>query len=158
MKVCEDIEKKIPAKRVSIVSIKMVCESSILYAGRRINSPSEGAELARGFLENCDREELILICLNNKNEPISVSTISIGSLNASIVHPREVFKVAILSNSASVILAHNHPSGDTTPSSEDVSITKRLVEAGKIIGIPIIDHIVIGKEFSYCSLKEKGML
>lgn len=160
MKVCENLneDKKVPAKRVSIVSIKMVRESSILYGGRRINSPAEGAELGRRFLEDLDRERLMLCCLNCKNEPISVSTISIGSLNASIVHPREVFKVAILSNAASIILYHNHPSGDDTPSQEDISITKRLVEAGKIIGISLIDHIIIGKESSYCSLKEKGIL
>jgi DNA repair protein RadC len=160
MKVCEDLkkDKKAAAKRINIVSIKMVREGSILYDVRKINSPSEGAELGRRFLEDCDRERLMLCCLNCKNEPISVSTISIGSLNASIVHPREVYKAAILSNSASIILFHNHPYGDNSPSKEDISITKRLKEVDKIIGIELIDHIIIGSEGKYCSLKEKGLL
>ncbi|MCA1072494.1 DNA repair protein RadC [Clostridium bowmanii] len=162
MKVCENEDKKTPAKRINIVSIKMVREGSILYDVRKISSPSEGAELGRRFLEDLDREQLIVCCLDTKNQPLSISTISIGSLNASIVHPRETYKVAILSNAASIILFHNHPSGDTNPSSEDISITKRLKEAGEIIGISLIDHIIIiiiiGSDGKYCSLKEKGIL
>jgi DNA repair protein RadC len=160
MKVCENLkeDKKKPAKRVNIVSLKMVREGSILYDVRKINSPSEGAELGRKFLEDSDREQLIVCCLDTKNQPISVSVISIGSLNASIVHQREVYKVAILSNSANIIIFHNNPYGDVTPSSEDISITERLVEAGKIIGISLLDHIIIGSNGKYCSLKEKGIL
>lgn len=146
------------AKRVSIVSIKMVREGSILYEGRKITTPSQAAEIGRLFLENSDREKLIVCCLDTKNQPISVSVVSIGSLNSSIVHPREVFKVAILSNSASIIIMHNHPSGDTTASSEDINITNRLKECGKLMGISLIDHIIIGSEGKYCSLKEKGIL
>ena len=158
MTVCEKGDKKVPAKRINIVSIKMVRESSILYDVRKIGSPSDAAELGRRFLENCDREQLIICCLDTKNQPISMSVVSIGSLNTSIVHPREVFKVAILSNAASIILFHNHPSGIADPSKEDVSITHRLKEAGKLIGIELIDHIIIGSEGKYCSLKEKGIL
>jgi len=92
MKVCENLkeDKKTPYKRINIVSIKMVREGSILYDVRKINSPSDGAELGRKFIEDSDREELIVCCLDTKNQPLSVSTISIGSLNTSIVHPREV--------------------------------------------------------------------
>lgn len=79
-------------------------------------------------------------------------------MNSSIVHPREVFKLAILGNSASIILFHNHPSGDTTPSKEDINITERIKEAGKIIGIELIDHIILGDENKYTSLKEKGII
>ena len=158
MKVCEKGDVKVPAKRINIVSIKMVRESSILYDVRKIGSPSDAAELGRRFLEECDREQLIVCCLDTKNQPISISVISIGSLNSSIVHPREVFKVAILSNAASIILFHNHPSSIADPSKEDVNITTRLKEAGKLIGIELIDHIVIGSEGNYCSLKEKGIL
>ncbi|MGV8980533.1 JAB domain-containing protein [Clostridium sp.] len=146
------------AKRVNIVSIKMVKEGSILYEGRKITTPLQAAEIARQFLEESDREKLIAICLDSKNQPLSMSVISIGSLNSSIVHPREVYKIAILSNSASIILCHNHPSGETTPSKEDISITNRLKECGKLIGIELIDHIIIGSEGKYCSLKEKGIL
>ncbi|APC42535.1 DNA repair protein RadC [Clostridium estertheticum] len=147
-----------PAKRVSIVSIKMVKEGSILYAGRKITTSSQAAEIARQFLEDCDREKLIVCCLDTKNQPLSMSVVSIGSLNSSIVHPREVYKIAILSNASSIILFNNHPSGDTTPSNEDISITTRLKECGKLIGVELIDHIIISDEGKYCSLKEKGIL
>ena len=96
--------------------------------------------------------------MDTKNQPVSINVVSVGSLNSSIVHPREVFKVAILSNAASIIIFHNHPSGDPTPSREDVNVTNRLKEAGKLIGIDLIDHIIIGSENSYCSLKEEGIL
>ncbi|WP_281064371.1 JAB domain-containing protein [Clostridium muellerianum] len=158
MTVCENTNNKVPSKRVNIVSIKMVREGSILYDVRKIGSPSDAVDLGRRFLEEADREQLIVCCLDTKNQPLSVNVASIGSLNSSIVHPREVFKIAILSNAASIIIFHNHPSGDVSPSSEDVNITERLKEAGKIIGIEIIDHIIIGAEGRFCSLKEKGIL
>jgi len=126
--VCENRNEKVPAKRVNIVSIKMVREGSILYDVSKIGTPSDAAELGIIFLEECDREELIVCCLDTKNQPLSVNVASIGSLNNSIVHPREIFKVAVLSNAASIIVYHNHPSGDVTPSSEDINVTKRLKE------------------------------
>lgn len=150
--------KNEPDKRISIVSIKMVREGSVLYNVRKISSPADAAELGRRFLEECDREQLIVCCLDTKNQPLSVNVVSVGSLNSSIVHPREVFKVAVLSNSASIVVFHNHPSGDVAPSTEDINVTNRLKEAGKLIGIELIDHIIIGSEGKYCSLKEKGIL
>ncbi|RQN12304.1 DNA repair protein RadC [Clostridium butyricum] len=150
--------KNEPAKRVNIVSIKMVREGSVLYNVRKICSPADAVELGRRFLEECDREQLIVCCLDTKNQPLSVNVVSVGSLNSSIVHPREVFKVAVLSNSASIVVFHNHPSGDVSPSTEDINVTNRLKEAGKLIGIDLIDHIIIGSEGKYCSLKEKGIL
>lgn len=146
------------AKRVNIVSIKMVREGSILYNMRKISSPSDATNLGRQFLEGSDREKLVACCLDTKNQPISINVVSVGSLNSSIIHPRELFKVAILSNAASIIIFHNHPSGDPTPSIEDINVTNRLKDAGKLIGIDLIDHIIIGSESSYCSLKEKGLL
>ena len=146
------------AKRVDIVSLKMIKESSILYADRMISTPREAIEIAKVILEDCDREKLVVCCLNTKNEPTSISTVSIGSLNSLIVHPREVFKTAIMSNSASIILFHNHPSRNTQPSKEDISITERIKEAGKIIGIEMIDHIIIGDNKKYTSLKEEGVV
>lgn len=145
------------AKRVDIVSLKMVKESSILYENRRIHTPNEAAEIFKDMLESSDREKLIVCCLNSKNEPTSISIVSIGSLNSSIVHPREVFKTAVISNAASIIVAHNHPSGDTTPSKEDIDITERLKSSGQIIGIQLLDHLIIGN--GRClSLKEEGYL
>ena len=108
-------------------------------------------------LEVLDREQFIIACLNTKNEPINITVVSVGSLNKAIVHPREVFKTAILSNAASVMAFHNHPSGDTTPSDQDIQLTHRLVEAGELLGIKLLDHLIIGGG-SFTSLKEKGYL
>lgn len=146
-----------PSKRINIVSIKMVREASVLYDIRKIDSPKDGAELGKRFLQDLDREQLIVCCLDTKNQPTAINVVSVGSLNTSIVHPREVFKPAILSNSASIILFHNHPSGDPAPSREDISITERIKESGNILGIKLIDHIIIGND-SYCSLKERGIV
>jgi len=147
-----------PAKRINIVSIKMVREATMLYDIRKITSPNDAVEIGRRFLENSDREQLLELCLNTKNQPVALNVVSVGSLNSSIVHPREVFKPAILSNAATIILYHNHPSGDPTPSSEDINITNRLKECGKLMGLELMDHIIIGSDGSYCSLKEKGIL
>lgn len=100
-------------KRVDIVQVKMVKKRSVLYSARRIQSTSDVDELVRQFLEELDREAMIVVALNAKSEPTCLQVISIGSLSASIVYPREVFKVGILSNAYSILLAHNHPSGDT---------------------------------------------
>lgn len=122
-----------------------------------IKRPQDAAAYAMPRLRYEKREHFALLLLDTKNQVMSFPDISIGSLNASIVHPREVFRCAISSAASSIILVHNHPSGDPTPSSEDLHITRRLVEAGKIIDIEILDHIIIGDN-KYTSLKEKGML
>ncbi|MCM3625530.1 DNA repair protein RadC [Brevibacillus borstelensis] len=146
------------AKRVNIVRLKMVRESSLLYPQRRIRMAGDAVGLFLKFLEETDREQFFLLCLNTKNEPTAIHTVSVGSLDASIVHPREVFKTAILSNSASVIVAHNHPSGDPTPSGEDIQVTKILQQAGELLGITVLDHIIVGTEGAYVSLKEGGYM
>jgi len=102
-------------------------------------------------------ESVKMLALDTKNKVIGVFDVSSGSLSASIVHPRDIFQRAILSKAASVIIVHNHPSGDPAPSPEDVALTTRLAEAGKIFDIPVLDHIVIG-EGQYTSLKEKGLV
>lgn len=145
------------SKRVDIVSIRMVKEQSFLYPNRKISSPEDGKVLFQNLLEDKDKEHFLVACLNTKNEVNSVEIVSIGSLNASIVHPREVFKSAILSNAASILVCHNHPSGHVHPSKEDISITERLREAGMILGIPVIDHIILGENSTY-SFKEEGKL
>lgn len=96
------------------------------------------------------------MCLNTKNHVVAVHRCHIGSLNASIVHPREVFKSAILNNAASVIVSHQHPSGDITSLMENVNITKRLAEAGKILEIEVLDHLIVNNEVKFTSLKERG--
>ena len=147
-----------PAKRVDIVTVKLVREASVLYKDRTINSPADSANLLEPFLKDEDRECFLVICLDTKNQPTAIHTVSIGTLNSSLVHPREVFKVALLANSNTVILAHNQPSGDPFPSQEDREVTRRLVEAGKILGIEVLDHIIIGSNSKYVSFKEKGIL
>ena len=145
------------AKRINIVSIKMVKESSFLYQTRTISSPKDAYEMIKEQLEGLDREQFIIACLNTKNEPTNISVVSVGTLNKAIVHPREVFKTAILSNAASIMAFHNHPSGDTEPSQQDIQLTNRLYEAGELLGIKLLDHLVIG-DGTFTSLKEKGYL
>ena len=145
------------AKRINIVSIKMVKESSFLYQTRQILSPNDAYEMIKEQLEGLDREQFIIACLNTKNEPTNISVVSVGSLNKAIVHPREVFKTAILSNAASIMAFHNHPSGETTPSQQDIQLTNRLYEAGELLSIKLLDHLIIG-DGTFTSLKEKGYL
>ena len=136
--------------------------------GRRINklndqdryvirSPEDGANYCMEEMRFLSQEHFVCLYLNTKNQVLQKTTVFIGSLNASIVHPREVFKEAFRRSAASIICLHNHPSGDPSPSREDIEVTKRLVECGKIIGIEVLDHIIIG-EHKYVSLKEKGYL
>lgn len=103
------------------------------------------------------KEHFIVFFLDSRNQEIKREVISVGSLNANLVHPREVFEPAVKNLAAQVILAHNHPSGDTEPSEDDLGLNKRLVDAGKILGIEVIDHIIIGKA-GFLSFKEKGLL
>ncbi len=152
------MSKKKPAKRVDIITLKMVKETSILYENRKVTSPQEAANLVSPFLESCDREKFVVVCLDVKNQPANISVVSVGTVNSSLIHPRELFKVAILSNASNIIISHNHPSGDPTPSHEDIAITKKLVEAGEIMGISIMDHIVIGSDVNtFISFKERGL-
>lgn len=122
-----------------------------------IRSPEDVSELMMEELRYLQKEHFVCLFLNTKNQVIGQETLSMGSLNASIVHPREVFRSAIKRSSAAIICVHNHPSGDPTPSAEDINVTKRLMEAGNIIGIDILDHIIIGDQ-KYVSLKEHGYM
>ncbi len=121
-----------------------------------ISSPADVERLLRGRMANLDRENFVVVLLNTKNEVIETSTVSIGTLGASLVHPREVFKPAVRASAASVILAHNHPSGKVEPSQEDREVTRRLGEAADILGIEVLDHVIVGD--GYFSMKEHGML
>ena len=125
-------------------------------ADKPLKCPQDVAGLLMEEMRYLKKEHMKLVLLNVKCNLISVEEISVGSLNASIVHPREVFNPAIRKSSASIIMVHNHPSGDPSPSSEDISITARIAEAGKLIGIELVDHIIIG-DGKYVSMKEKGL-
>lgn len=123
----------------------------------KIKSSQDVYALLSPRIGGLKKECFVCLYLSTKNQLLKEETISIGSLNASVVHPREVFKGAIQESAASIILAHNHPSGDAMPSSEDVELTKKLVESGKLIGINVLDHVIIG-DGQFASLKEMGML
>ncbi len=122
-----------------------------------MRSSVEVYELFRSRFERSDREEFIVVLLDAKNRMIGFHVVSVGSLTSSLVHPREVFKIAILGNAASVVLVHNHPSGDPTPSAEDQSITQRLIDLGTVLGIRILDHSVVG-DGRYVSFVDDGLL
>lgn len=125
----------------------------------QVKSPKEIVDVLTKVLElqNEAEEVLVLLSLDTRNKVIGMFEVSRGSINSSIVHPREILKRALLSNSSNIVIAHNHPSGDVTPSREDIDITRRIKECCNIIGIPLLDHIIVG-ENSYTSLKEKGII
>lgn len=122
-----------------------------------VNSPQDIAHLVMEEMRFLDREHFRIVSLSTKNHVLGISSISIGSLNSSLVHPRECFKEAIRRNSNAIILLHNHPSGDPTPSREDIDVTRRLADGGQILGIEVLDHVIIGDN-RYISLKERGIL
>lgn len=122
-----------------------------------VNSPQDIAHLVMEEMRFLDREHFRIVSLSTKNHVLGISSISVGSLNSSLVHPRECFKEAIRRNSNAIILLHNHPSGDPTPSREDIDVTRRLADGGQILGIEVLDHVIIGDN-RYISLKERGIL
>jgi len=119
-----------------------------------VSSPIKVYELLKPMFLS-DKESFLMLSLNTKNGVTAIRTISIGSLNANIVHPREVFKAALFDSAVSIIVAHNHPSGDPTPSKEDIDITKKLLEAGNLLCITLLDHVIVG-DGQHFSMKEAG--
>lgn len=127
------------------------------FSQKKITSPADVAEIFIPILRDEVKEQFIVVCLNSANKIIRFERISQGNLNSSVVSPREIFKTAIENNSASIILIHNHPSENPEPSNEDISITKKIVESGKIMEIPVFDHIIIAGN-SYTSFVEKRLI
>ena len=123
----------------------------------KVTSPDILADLMMDEMRYLNKEYFKVAVLDTKNQILTIENVSVGTLNASIVHPRDVFKIAIKRNANSIILIHNHPSGDTTPSNEDINITNRLVDAGNLIGIKVLDHIIIGDN-KYLSFKEINLI
>lgn len=148
-----------PAKAIQI---KAAIELGIRIAKhapmerKTIHSPNDVANFVMEDMKYLKQEHFVVLLLDTKNHVMAKETISIGTLNSSLVHPREVFKPAIKKSVSAIILIHNHPSGDPTPSREDIEVTKRLIKAGEILGIDVLDHLVIG-ENRYFSLKDKGL-
>ena len=125
--------------------------------GQKIESPKDVFELLKNNLGDKKKEHFKILSLDSRNKLISIDNVSIGTINANLVHPREVFKTAIQHLAVSIIIVHNHPSGDPEPSEDDLEITKRIVEVGKLIGINILDHIIITKT-KFFSFKDKKLI
>lgn len=139
--------------------VALVREPGVKLAERpSLRTPAEAARVLAEYIGERDREVFVVALLTIRHRLIGAHTVSIGCLSSSLVHPREVMKPAILASAACLVLAHNHPSGDPEPSGEDVALTRRLVSAGTLLGIEILDHIVIGEAGRFVSLKERGIL
>lgn len=141
-----------------VYKVMLVQDSALPVSNKCIRGPEDAAKIVNDYLKGADREHFVGLYLNSANALIAIHTVSVGTLNSSLVHPREVFKLALMVNAASVIVAHNHPSGNAEPSQEDLAVTKQLVEAGKILGIPIHDHLITTCGTQYTSLAERGLI
>lgn len=145
-----------------LYNYKIVREKSeIYYDGRKsLNTAEEAVDMFNKYYKenyDLDKEHFSVIMVDSKNKIIGINLVSMGTLNQSLVHPREVFRSALMASANSIFLCHNHPSGDPTPSKEDIAVTKRLVESGKLLGINVLDHIILGDE-RYSSLRELGYI
>lgn len=158
MKVAEAVQEYKPSPRYIIGNyhVKLVRESSAKYKTKVVQCADDVADIAWQYLQDRDRETLIVLLLDSQNTCIGINEVSMGSLTQSVTHPREVFKPAILSNAAAIILAHNHPSGKTNASKSDIEITEQMVKAGKILGIGVLDHVIVGYNTMRTSIKEEG--
>lgn len=151
-------KEKTPKKRVDIVSLQMVKESSTMYASRRCDSPYALYQLFAPFIENKDREHLIVTGLNVKNEPTFIHVAHIGTINQSLALPREILKPALLANSVSISIGHNHPSGNTVISLADIQFTARLEKACDLLQIKLQDHLIISSSGEYLSMRAEGYI
>ena len=143
---------------VPLYTTRLVREKTFRFAERtQVSSPADVAKVLIPYFADKDREECLAALVDTANSLIGLVQISVGGLAASIVEPRQVFKAAILANAAAVICLHNHPSGNPEPSREDIRITRQLVEAGKLLGIPLHDHLIVA-ENTYTSLAERGLM
>ena len=146
----------------TLFTYKVVKESTgVTYGSNSLNSPEIAAQFMEEYYKDYfaeDKEAFSVLLLNVKNKVIGIKTVSVGTLDVSIVHPREVFKAAILNSAKSIMIFHNHPSGDTTPSREDINLTKRLVDAGNLLGIKVLDHIILGDNGKYLSMVGAGWM
>lgn len=140
--------------RIPIYKVMLVKDGNYKADTKTVKQPFDAYQVFSSYMEGFDRENFLVLLLDTKHKIIGINTVSVGTLNSSLAHPREVFKPAILSNAAAIILGHNHPSGDSSPSSEDIELTQRLAEAGDLLNISVLDHIIVGEGFT--SLKEAG--
>jgi DNA repair protein RadC len=152
-----DNEESLPSGIVPVCRVALVCETRIgELPTTPVRKSSEAAKVLRPIFEKLDREQFAVLLLDAQHKPIGVNVVSVGSLTASIVHPREAFKAAILANAAAVIASHNHPSGSVEPSPEDIELSRRLREAGELLGIRVLDSIILGAGTSVYSFMDAG--
>lgn len=140
---------------IPMYKVTLVRDRSQRTEKNSITAPSDAYDIFHAILGDADREQFVILLMDTRNILRGIHVVSVGSLNASIVHPREVFKAAILANCSGIILGHGHPSGDPTPSTEDIAVTTRLVHAGELLGIPVLDHLVLGDQ-RFISMKVAG--
>lgn len=151
------MRRPIPKKKVGIIKLKMVREGTVLYGTNRFQGAKDAAEIVRPIFAHADREMLVVMSLDTTLTPIAMEIVAVGGINVCAVDMREVFKHAVLSNAARIICFHNHPSGSLEASREDSQVTGKIKEAGKLLGIELIDHIIIGCGKEYISFKESGI-
>jgi len=144
---------------INIVSVKLVREKDAIYGAKTITGPGDLASIVKRFLADTDREVFLTVNFSTANTINSIHIVSIGSVDRAIVHAREVFKAAILSNASSIALVHTHPSGSLNPSLEDIDITRKLVQCGELLGIKVIDHIIVSDDqhLSFAERKIGGL-
>jgi DNA repair protein RadC len=139
--------------------IALVREPGVTLAGRPLmRIPAEAAPVFAQYIGETDREMFVVAMLTVRHRVLGLHTVSVGCLTSSLVHPRELFKAAILGGSAALLLCHNHPSGDPEPSAEDLAVTRRLASCGQLLGIEILDHLILGEAGRFVSLRERGVL
>ena len=142
--------------KINIVSLKLLKEKSLEYNFTSVKNPINVVKLAKELIGEVDREYVLVLNLNTNLEPNSIEVCGIGSLSEAVIHPREIFKSAILSSASKIIMVHTHPSGHVEPSIEDIQTTRRIRKAGEILGIPLVDHLILGNDTDYFSFTEHG--
>ncbi len=151
------MQSKGEKKSISVVRLQLIREGSLPYGTKEVRSSQDAAGILRSFLAGADREYFVALLLDARNRVHALNVVAIGTLTSAVIHPRELFKLACISNAAAVILGHNHPSGDPAPSPEDMDMTHRLAQAGDLMGIKVLDHIIVG-DGRYMSFADKGLL
>ena len=145
-------------KRIQIVHLQMVKDDEVIYGKQVLDGPRETAALVRSIIGSMDREYLVVCAADTKMKPSYIQIVGMGTIDCCPASIPDIFKAVLLSNSVNILLAHNHPSGDCTPSSEDIAFTERVMRAGDLLGIRLIDHIIVGDGRQFYSFREESSL
>lgn len=145
-------------QKVQLIHLQMVREKELCYGRKSMKNPGEAAILLKELIGEMDRECLVVCATDTKMKPTYIQIVSMGTIVCCPASMPDIFKAALLSNSANILLAHNHPSGDCIFSQEDISLTKKVLKAGRLLGIRLIDHIILGEGDMFCSLRESGRI